>query len=85
MDLWNEFANYYKEKRDNNISADFVNDSNPNLLTHFDQKTNRPKQVDISEKKGPNETQKVREACASGYIQLNQTTFSLVEIPRCHD
>jgi cyclic pyranopterin phosphate synthase len=76
VDLWNEFASYYKEKRDINVPADFSNDSNTNLLTHFDDKTSRPKQVDISEKKGPHETQKVREASASGYIQLNQATFN---------
>jgi cyclic pyranopterin phosphate synthase len=46
-------------------------------FTHFNNETNEPKQVDISEK---SHTNKIRIACASGYIQLNQVTFhALVE------
>jgi cyclic pyranopterin phosphate synthase len=47
-------------------------------LTHIDSQTNKPKQVDISEKLQPNETKTPRVACASGYIQLNETTFSAI-------
>ncbi len=32
--------------------------------------------MDISEKEGPSEVKPVRVACASGYIQLNELTFS---------
>jgi len=40
-------------------------------FTHFDNQTNLPKQVDVSEK----QANTVRIACASGYIQLNKETF----------
>lgn len=41
-------------------------------FSHFDNVTNDPKQVDISEKPA---NKKTRIACASGYIQLNEVTF----------
>ena len=48
-----------------------------NQFTHFNNDTNEPKQVDISEKSHSNQ---IRIACASGYIQLNRETFNaLVE------
>ena len=49
-------------------------------LTHFDNQTGRPRQVDISDKKAPGDQKPVRVACASGYIQLNQHAYTaLVE------
>lgn len=42
-------------------------------FTHFNNETNEPKQVDISEK---SHTNKIRTACATGYIQLNKEAFN---------
>ena len=42
-------------------------------FSHFDNSTQNPKQVDISDKPA---NKKTRIALASGYIQLNQATFN---------
>lgn len=54
----------HKKNHSNNLT---------NQFTHFNNETNEPKQVDISEK---SHTNKIRIACASGYIQLNQEAFN---------
>jgi cyclic pyranopterin phosphate synthase len=83
INLWNDFAKYHREKiSKQNIKNDNFMDYNAfqsnDVLTHIDSQTNKPKQVDISEKLQPNETKKTRIACASGYIQLNETTFNAI-------
>jgi molybdenum cofactor biosynthesis protein MoaC len=82
------FASVHSLKLINNLtqirqfsffSANKKNDSKSlsTQFSHFNNETNEPKQVDISEK---SHTNKTRIACASGYIQLNQETFhALVE------
>jgi molybdenum cofactor biosynthesis protein MoaC len=70
--LWNDFLKY-NQRQQNEPDA-------PSLtaqLTHIDNETNLPKQVDISSKrpKKPDEEHRVRVACASGYIQLSKQTF----------
>ena len=46
--------------------------SNEKEFSHFNSETKAPTQVDVSEKPTGH---KVRVACASGYIQLNEFTF----------
>lgn len=66
--FFKQFYSFFKKLTDEyqttnaNLSSQF---------THFDNQTNLPKQVDVSEK----QANTVRIACASGYIQLNQETF----------
>lgn len=70
--LLNKDNNYYNRQQiryycnDNNYSG--------NKLTHLDSQTNKPKQVDISNKS----IDKPRIACASGYIQLNEKSYDLL-------
>lgn len=80
---WNEYVKYYeKNLKDKNVDTMNSNETtNTSLLdaqfTHLNNETNRPQQVDISEKA---HTNKIRVARASGYIQLNEFTFnSLVQ------
>lgn len=68
--LWKSFADYVKKDTEGQM------ENKLNELTHIDANTNLPKQVDISEKG----IMTTRVACASGYIQLNETAYSaLVE------
>lgn len=73
---WNEFATYYDKTLKSQMEKQESNAIDVNSIgsefTHFDNQTNRPKQVDISEKQASN----VRVACASGYIQLNEYTYN---------
>ena len=82
INLWNDFAKYHQEKMSEKKvkDQDFFNTTfqSNDVLTHIDSQTKKPKQVDISEKMQPNETKKTRVACASGYIQLNETTFNAI-------
>ena len=78
---WNEYASYYEKNLKNNNADSSSFDSNEKSsiqelheqFTHFNNETNQPQQVDISEKQ---QTYKIRIACATGYIQLNAVTFS---------
>jgi cyclic pyranopterin monophosphate synthase len=52
----------------------FSNKYSTSKLTHIDHQTNKPKQVDISDK-----CLSIRTAQASGYIQLNETSFNALD------
>jgi cyclic pyranopterin phosphate synthase len=71
--LWKQFTQYLEKTNNHAAQNETIND---NTLTHLDQVTNLPKQVDISIKP----SRSVRVACATGYIQLDENTFNaLVE------
>ncbi len=65
---WKEFYSFFKRLKN---EYQTTNASLSSQFTHFDNQTNLPKQVDVSEK----QANTVRIACASGYIQLNKETF----------
>jgi cyclic pyranopterin phosphate synthase len=65
VNTWNDYAKYYQNQ---------TSSSSPPQLSHIDQVTNLPKQVDISEKLTAIKPV-IRIACASGYIQLNRDAF----------
>ena len=70
--LWKEFAEFHVKSQ--NTEEKLVKKDLSLNFTHFDNHTHLPRQVDISEKKKASE-EKIRIACASGYIQLNEQTF----------
>lgn len=54
----------------NKNMADQTGEKQEETLTHIDQETNLPKQVDVSEK-----LESIRVATASGFIQLDQKAY----------
>jgi molybdenum cofactor biosynthesis protein MoaC len=70
--LLQEQALYHKKNFDNKQAETRSLDYQSSQFSHLSQITHEPKQVDISEKP---KNKKSRIACASGYIQLNETTF----------
>lgn len=68
-----EYAAYAKQHLSQEKNSDYNElEYVSSQFSHFDNSTQKPKQVDISEKKSNNS---IRIACASGYIQLNASTF----------
>jgi molybdenum cofactor biosynthesis protein MoaC len=74
---WAEQARYHEQRLKPLFEKNNENNGSSitfNVLTHIDNETHLPKQVDISEKKASSNG--IRVARASGYIQLNETAFA---------
>ena len=71
--LWREYAEYLKKnKQQQQQPTTTTTTPSQTTLTHLDENTSLPKQVDLSGKS----LATTRIACASGCIQLDEATFS---------